>query len=53
MMKKYKSAIILFAVFEAIAVWLWSSTGSLFYLLNFSYIGCTLGIGLALSAAGC
>ncbi|MBP5303221.1 MAG: hypothetical protein J6Y88_08270, partial [Bacteroidales bacterium] len=51
-MKKYKSAIILFAVFEAIAVWLWLSTGSLFYLLNFSYIGCILGIGLALSAAG-
>lgn len=51
-MKKYKSAIILFAVFEAIAVWLWLSTGSLFYLLNFSYIGCTLGVGLALSAAG-
>jgi len=52
MMKKYKSASILFAVFEAIAVWLWLSTGSIFYLLNFSYIGCTLGIGLALLAAG-
>ena len=51
-MKKYKSAIILFAVFEAIAVSLWLTTGSLFYLLNFSYIGCTLGIGLALSVAG-
>ncbi len=51
-MKKFKSAIILFAVFEAIAVSLWLTTGSLFYLLNFSYIGCTLGIGLALMAAG-
>lgn len=51
-MKKYKSAIILFAVFEAIAVLLWLTTGSLFYLLNFSYIGCTLGVGLALLAAG-
>ena len=51
-MKKFKSGIILFAVFEAIAVSLWLTTGSLFYLLNFSYIGCTLGIGLALSAAG-
>lgn len=51
-MKKFKSANILFAVFEAIAVSLWLTTGSLFYLLNFSYIGCTLGIGLALSAAG-
>jgi len=51
-MKKYKSAIILFAVFEAIAVLLWLTTGNLFFLLNFSYIGCTLGIGLALMAAG-
>jgi polyferredoxin len=50
--KKYKSAFILFLVFEAIAVSLWLTTGSLFYLLNFSYIGCSLGIGLALSAAG-
>lgn len=50
--KKYKTAIILFLVFEAIAVSLWLTSGSLFYLLNFSYIGCSLGIGLALSAAG-
>ena len=50
--KKYKTAIILFLVFEAIAVSLWLSTGSLFYLLNFFYIGCSLGIGLGLSAAG-
>ena len=51
-MKKYKSAIILFIVFEAIAVALWLATGNLFFLLNFSYIGCCLGIGLALLAAG-
>ena len=51
-MKKYKTAIILFLVFEAIAISLWLTSGSLFYLLNFSYIGCSLGIGLALSAAG-
>ena len=51
-MKKYKTAIILFLVFEAIAITLWLTTGSLFYLLNFTYIGCSLGIGLALSAKG-
>ena len=51
-MKKYKTAIILFLVFEAIAVSLWLTSGSLFYLLNFSYIGCSLGLGLALSASG-
>ena len=49
MMKKYKTAIILFAVFEAIAISLWLATGSLFYLLNFSYIGLCIGVGLALS----
>ena len=28
-MKKYRSSIILFLVFEAIAIWLWLSTGNL------------------------
>ena len=51
-MRKYKSAIILFSVFEAIAVALWLTSGNLFFLLNFSYIGCCLGIGSALMAAG-
>ncbi|MBP5528300.1 MAG: 4Fe-4S binding protein [Bacteroidales bacterium] len=51
-MKKYRSAIVLFVVFEAIAVSLWLATGNLFYLLNFTYIGTCLGVGLALKAAG-
>ena len=51
-MKRYRSAFILFSVFETIAVALWLATGSLFFLFNFSYIGCSLGIGLALMAAG-
>ena len=51
-MKRYRSAFILFSVFETIAVALWLATGSLFFLLNFSYIGCSLGIGLALMATG-
>lgn len=51
-MKKFKTAIILFVVFEAIAVSLWLSTGSLFFLLNFTYIGTVLGVGLALSRMG-
>ena len=50
--KKNKTAIILFLVFETIAISLWLTTGSLFYLLNFTYIGGSLGIGLALSAKG-
>jgi polyferredoxin len=51
-MKKYRMAIILFLVFEAIAVSLWLTSGSLFYLLNFTYIGCSIAIGIALSVAG-
>ena len=38
-MKKYKTAFILFLVFETIAVTLWLTSGNLFFLLNFSYIG--------------
>lgn len=51
-MKKYCTAIILFLVFEVIAIWLWLSTGNLFFLLNFSYLGISIGGGAALLAAG-
>ena len=44
-MKKYRTPILLFAIFEVIAVSLWLSTGNLFFLLNFSYIGICLGVG--------
>ena len=42
----------MFLVFEVIAVWLWLSTGNLFFLLNFSYLGISIGGGAALLAAG-
>ncbi len=51
--KKYKTAIILFLVFEAIAISLWLTTGSLFYLLNFSYIGIWIAVGDILMVTGC
>ena len=51
-MKKYKTPIILFVIFEIIAVSLWLTTGNLFYFLNFTYIGTILGLGLALSRSG-
>jgi len=44
-MKKYRLSIILWLVFEAIAVWLWQASGNLFFLLNFSYIGSCIGFG--------
>lgn len=51
-MKKYRTSIFLFAIFEVIAVSLWLSTGNLFFLLNFSYIGICLGVGGILMTAG-
>ena len=51
-MKKYRSSIILWLVFETIAIWLWQATGNLFFLLNFSYIGFCIGFGGILFAAG-
>lgn len=51
-MKKYRTAILLFTIFEVVAVGLWLLSGSLFLLLNFSYIGICLGVGAAFTAAG-
>ena len=47
-MKKYLSSLLLWLVFEAVAVILWLSLNNLFYLLNFSYIGTAIAVGLAL-----
>ena len=40
---------LLFLLFEAVAVTLWLTKDNFFYLLNFSYIGACLGLGTALS----
>ena len=45
---KYLHAIIVFAVFEAVAVTLWLTKNNLFYLFNFSYIGCSVALGIVL-----
>ena len=44
-MKKYAVPAILLAVFETVAVTLWLTKGNLFYLFNFSYIGCSVALG--------
>lgn len=49
-MKKYAGSIFMLIVFETIAITLWLSKGNLFYLLNFSYIGCSISLGLFLYA---
>ena len=47
-MKKYLMPIIMLIIFETVAVSLWLTKDNLFYLLNFSYIGCSIAIGLTL-----
>lgn len=46
--KKIFTAVYYVACFEAIAVTLWFALGHIFYLLNFSYIGTAIAIGLVL-----
>lgn len=49
MIKKYKLPVLMFLVFEIIAVTLWLALDNLFYLFNFSYIGVCIALGLFLS----
>ena len=51
-LKKYSLPLLLFLVFEAVAVTLWLSKDNLFYLFNFSYIGCSIAFGLLLFIKG-
>ena len=48
MIKKYLLPIFMFAIFETVAITLWLTKGNLFYLLNFSYIGFSIALGLFL-----
>lgn len=47
-LKKYKLPILMFVIFEAVAVSLWLAKGNLFYLFNFSYIGISITLGITL-----
>lgn len=49
-LKKYLPSLILFGIFEAVAITLWLTKSNLFYLFNFTYIGGFLALGLALYA---
>ena len=50
MLKNYSIPIIMWLVFESIAVILWQALDNIFYLFNFSYIGTSIAIGLFLFA---
>ena len=47
-MNTYFLPAVMLAVFETIAVALWLAKNNVFYLLNFSYIGVSLALGLFL-----
>ncbi len=49
-LKKYGLSFGIFAVFETVAVVLWLTKNNMFYLLNFSYIGASISLGLFLFA---
>ena len=51
-LRKYVPSLLLFLLFEVVAVTLWLAKDNLFYLLNFSYIGGCLALGTALFLAG-
>ena len=51
-MKKYIPPMLIFGLFETIAVTLWLTKDNLFYLLNFTYIGGCIAAGLALFIRG-
>lgn len=46
--KKYSGPLVMLLIFETIGVTLWLALDNLFYLFNFSYIGCVLALGLFL-----
>ena len=47
-LRKYKLPIIMFIIFETVAVSLWLTKDNLFYLFNFSYIGISITLGITL-----
>ena len=51
-LRKYIASLLLFLLFETVAIMLWKAKGNLFYLLNFSYIGGCLALGTAFFTAG-
>ena len=51
-LRRYVPSLLLFLLFEAVAITLWLTKDNLFYLLNFSYIGGCLAAGTALFTAG-
>ena len=50
-MRKFILPILMFIIFEAVAISLWLSKDNIFYLFNFSYIGISIALGIGLMIA--
>lgn len=50
--RRYVPALVMWLVFESIAVGLWLALDNVFYLFNFSYIGTAIAVGLVLYGRG-
>ena len=48
--KKYSISIIIWLIFETVAISLFVTTSKIFYLLNFTYIGTCVALGISLMA---
>ena len=49
-LKEYRISIIIWLIFEIVAISLFVSTNKIFYLLNFTYIGTCIALGITLMA---
>lgn len=47
-LKKYLSSLVMWLIFETIAITLWLTLDNIFYFFNFTYIGTAIAVGLAL-----
>ena len=47
-LKKLRAPLIILLSFWAIAIVLWKTTGNIFFLFNFGYIGTAIGVGIGL-----
>ena len=47
-LKKYAASLLMLALFVTVGITLWLTLDDLFYLFNFSYIGCSIAFGLSL-----
>ena len=48
---KLRTSLIIMGIFWVVAIVLWQTTGKIFYILNFGYIGTAIGIGTGLYEA--